>query len=115
VEITGTGGRYVTRRGPLHDIGPDWNDEFGEGTAPYTASPTDGIDALISLNNDSQAIIHINPSTLAEHAVATIPRSDAEYQTTAALDQGNTTYFLDPHLNGTPDAPAARLLRLTNN
>ena len=113
VEITDAGGRYLTHHGPWQRIGPDWNDEFGQGTVPYAASPPDGVDALISLNNRSQRIIHIAPRSLVERSVATFPRGDAEYQTAAAVDRGTSTYFLDPHLNGTPAAPAARLFRLS--
>jgi hypothetical protein len=114
VEITRTSGRYRTRYGPWQRIGHAWNDEFGTGTVPYAASPTTGIDALISLNNHTQQLIHIDPTTLTEHSLATIPRTDAEYQTPAALSQGNSTYFLDPHLSGTPAAPPARLFRLAH-
>lgn len=114
LQITDASGRYLTRVGPWQHGGRDWNDEFGTGTVPYAASPTRGIDALISLTNHSQRIIRISPTTLTEHPVATIPRPDAEYQTAAGLNQGTSTYFLDPQLNGTSAAPPARLFRLSH-
>jgi hypothetical protein len=111
ITFTGTDPRDG-RRAPRRKIGPGTEDEIGEGTVPYAASPHGGVDAILSPTNGQQQIININATTLAKHTVATIPYAGSYYVTPAAATQGTSAYFLDPRLSDADAVTPARLYRV---
>lgn len=100
------------RETPRRAFRPGTPDEFGEGAVPYAATPTGGVDAILAPTNGRQQIININPTTLAEHVLASVPRTDAYDEAPAAATQGHAAYFLDPRLTGAAAVTPARLYRV---